>query len=276
MRYIVQVLSIMLALAASPLQAQPVSAPPPWPKYFDLRGISEAQYSVAVTHTGTVAVSVRWEGDPLTVVITKPNGQQFYSNAKEPPLQAQAVATADDVRPGAAWRVAVYATPIKGGNPNTGQHVKGTINVQVPGLIAGPQVGQLVGQTPPPPLPPGVKYTNRIQSSPPSQTPARDEQTCFAYSNTVGGPLAARCEQSRSACEEDVRTNTINGSPANMVVVLGCSRAPLYCFAYNNGKSSVCYADGNECVSARNNFASQQGSGQVGICRAYTYGAVHM
>lgn len=115
---------------------------------------------------------------------------------------------------------------------------------------------------------------NPGKPAPPPPPPPRDEQTCFAYSNTVNGPLAVRCQQRRELCEQEVRTKLINGKPPNIVVVLGCSRGQLYCFAYNGGRSSGCYADGNECVSNRNNFASQQGTGQVGACRAYTIGLV--
>jgi hypothetical protein len=73
-----------------------------------------------------------------------------------------------------------------------------------------------------------------------------------------------------------VRTRTVEGGTKypNMVVVLGCTRGPLYCYSYNNSASGACFADGNECVNNRNNFASQQKGVSVGICRNYDGGVV--
>jgi hypothetical protein len=276
MRYLIHSLFFALTLVAGPLQAQSVPMPPPWPQYFELHGINQAQYNVAVSHTGTVAVSVQWQGDPLTVVITKPNGQQFYTNAKMPPLQAQAAATSDDVKPGAAWKVAVYATPIKGGNPNTSQYVKGSINVQVPGPIASPKVAQMVGQMSPPPAPPrgGMNRPGTIPSDN-GQTPDANP-SCFAYAIGSGAPANVQCFARRDWCEEHVRDHTTDGGTKwpNMVVQVGCSPAPLYCYSYNNNNSGVCFTSGDECVKNRNNYASQQRNVSIGICRNYTGGPV--
>ena len=73
-----------------------------------------------------------------------------------------------------------------------------------------------------------------------------------------------------------MRDKTVDGGTRfpNMVVVLGCSPAPLYCYSYNNGNSGACFADGNECVNNRNSFASQQRGASVGICKSYTGGVV--
>lgn len=269
MRHFICSMFIVLTFAATTSLADTQ-----WPQSFDLTGTSSAIYKFPVEQPGVVVISVQWQGDPVTVKLIKPkNYAMIFADTRKSPQQLQATATPDDVRTGALWTVEIYPALDKK-NPNANHHAKGNVSVQVParalavsnmaGQVAlAPAPGRNVAPTPgkPAPLPP------------PPPPPSRDEQTCFAYSY-ADGSLNVRCESSRNSCEQDVRTKTINGNPLNITVALGCSRAPLYCFAYNGGKSSVCYADGNECVSNRNSLSSQPGSGQISACRAYTIGTV--
>jgi len=281
MRNIIHVLSVVLALAANPALAQagpgPGGVPAPgasgethWPQSFALQGTNEAQYSFSVGTPGTVTVMVQWQGDPLTTAVTKPNGQKSYSNFRNSQGQMQLAASADDVRRGGAWRLEIYATPMKmagpGPNPNANHRVNGTASVQVPGPVAAPHAGRV----PPPPAPGSSGAPNHPLPPPPPPSRAKDltqesNQTCFAYSNGSGERVSVQCSWRRDWCEEHVRNKTL----PNMVIVLGCSPAPVYCYSYNNGNSGVCFADGNECVNNRNDFASRNGA-SVGACRAYT------
>lgn len=59
----------------------------PWPQSFDLMGRSSASYKFPVGQPGAVVVSVQWKGDPVTIRLTKSNGQEIYSNAANSPGQ---------------------------------------------------------------------------------------------------------------------------------------------------------------------------------------------
>ena len=282
MRYITHLLSLALVLAATTS-----SAGPQWPQSFNLRGSSSANYNFEVRRPGAVVVTVQWQGIPVTIKLTKSDGQQIYSNVKMSPGQIQTTATADDVRKGAVWKMEIYPDLGKP-DPNAKNGAWGTVSVQVPAIadtamVSTAKAGQVALRpapgsntaptpgkpTPPPPPPP----------PPPSQannSTFESNQTCFAYTRTNGGFVSVQCSWRRDWCEEHVRNKTAEGGNAvpGMTVVLGCSPAPLYCFGYNNGNSGACFASGNECVTNRNSFASRQNGAYVGACKTYVGGVV--
>jgi len=171
----------------------------------------------------------------------------------------------------------ISLVPILATNPLLAQTgPEGNNSLSVPRPVFTPQPSKGTALTDPRRAAP----TKNPTPAPPSPPKADDSKmdnyrTCFAYTRFSGGPVSVQCSWRRDWCEGHVRNKTVDGSTSvpTMTVVLGCSREPLYCFGYNNGNSGGCYPTGNECVSNRNNFASQQGA-SVGACNTYVGGVV--
>lgn len=95
----------------------------------------------------------------------------------------------------------------------------------------------------------------------PGAKPAAGGPGCFAYRTKGGNSFQIACYP--AGCDS-AKTSYAQGH-AN-IEAIGCA-AQLYCFAYNNGTSSACYTDGNECVTARNDVARR--ASNVGACARY-------
>lgn len=82
-------------------------------------------------------------------------------------------------------------------------------------------------------------------------------QTCFA-SQIPGTPAFVNCYWSRATCADmsaQKKRNPGDSSNPAMSIMIGCTKAPLFCFSYNGGKNAACYSDGAACVANRNRIA---------------------
>jgi len=134
---------VALFLAAGSTQAQQ----PAWPQSFDLTAGATAHYAFAVTRPGEIVVTVQWAGVPLTIELTRPDGQKIPAHVGVSPGTLAALVTAADVANGASWQLDLQPTRQKVPPPNAGQRpppdssrtlgAKGTVSVQFPPLKLG-------------------------------------------------------------------------------------------------------------------------------------------
>ncbi|MHB8834911.1 MAG: IPT/TIG domain-containing protein [Candidatus Methylomirabilia bacterium] len=163
-------LILALLLTAGSAQAQPT-----WPQSFDLKSSDTAHYSFAVPRPGEIVVTVQWTGSPLTIQLTRPDGQKIPANVGVSPGTLAALVTTSDVAKGSPWQLDLQPTfqrvpPPKPGqpprpDPNRFLSAKGTVSVQFPPLklsvedrrglvpVRTPPKSEINLRLPPPPPP---------------------------------------------------------------------------------------------------------------------------
>ena len=162
---------LVLMMATGSAQAQPTT----WPQSFTLLGVANpAHYTFAVASPGKIVVTVQWTGSPLTIVLTRPDGQKISSNVKDSPRKkgspnvkdsprekespSVSSATMSAVAYGASnWQLDISPTPVpvpqtpKGQiprpDPNLVLNAKGTVSVQYPQQLSAEEMKKLVPLT---------------------------------------------------------------------------------------------------------------------------------
>jgi len=114
-----------------------VPAEPKWPQAFEL-GVGERNgFGFVVGRPGPIVVTVRWQGGPLAVTLTKPGRGAAAEQRGSGVVTIKYMATALDVRNGVLWGVGLRGAQ-EGTNPSTAAGrryqvaAKGTVTVQHP------------------------------------------------------------------------------------------------------------------------------------------------
>jgi hypothetical protein len=125
------------AAPPAPGKSAALPAEPKWPQNFALGVGERTGFGFAVGQPGPIVVTVKWQGAPLAVILTKPGRGGAVERQGSGVVTIKYTATALDVRKGVLWGVGLRAAQ-EGTNPSTAAGrryqvlANGTVSVQHP------------------------------------------------------------------------------------------------------------------------------------------------